>query len=309
MNKGYHKRGIVVAVAGMFVLVGMVSAFQSQDSEKKTQTITAGEKYRASIVHRWFLGGDYRSLWITPIQAEVLDLAGFAGGLTPMRRVGGMQTLGLAIQGADGRSFTFRGVDKDPTSFLPASFADTLAERIMQDQTAAAHPAGAVIVPPIAEAVGVLHTEPRLVVMPDDARLGEFQEDFAGALGTFEEYPTARSSTHSGFNRATEILSSREMWERMFAGSQERIDSLAYVRARLLDILLGDWDRHRNQWRWARLPEKDKWQPIPEDRDQAFVSYEGLLLMWVRTRFPQLVTFSEKYPPLEGLTWNGRGTG
>ena len=306
MIKGFSRKRVPGVAFAMLVLVGTLSADANPDTQTQTKAVTAGTKYRASLLHRWFLGRDYRSLWVTPIQAEILDLAGCAGGLIPVRRVGGMQTLGLAIQGKDGRSFTFRGVDKDPTSFLPASFSDTLAERIMQDQTAAAHPAGAVIVPPIAEAAGVLHTEPRLVVMPDSARLGEFQEDFAGALGTFEEYPTARSPEYSGFHGALEILSSREMWERMFAGFRDRIDACAYVRARLLDMLLGDWDRHRNQWRWARLPEKDKWQPIPEDRDQAFVSYEGLLLMWVRTRFPQLVTFRKKYPPLEGLTWNGR---
>lgn len=302
--KGKFQHRFFCAVGGICILVGTAAAFQRLD--QRTKTVTAGSKYRASILHCWLLGRDYRELWLTPIRAEVLDLETYAGGLTPMRRVGGMQTLGLAIRGADGRNFTFRGVDKDPTSFLPKSFADTLAERIMQDQTAAAHPAGAVIVPPIAEAAGVLHTEPRLVVMPDSERLKEFQEDFAGALGTFEEYPTARSPENPGFHGAEEILSSREMWGRMFAGSQDRVDASAFVRARLLDILLGDWDRHRDQWRWARIPGKEKWQPIPEDRDQAFVSYEGLLLMWVRTRYPQLVTFRNAYPHLEGLTWNGR---
>ena len=32
----------------------------------------------------------------------------FAGGLTPVRQVGSMQSMGLAMKGADGRSYTFR---------------------------------------------------------------------------------------------------------------------------------------------------------------------------------------------------------
>ena len=41
---------------------------------------------------------------------------------------------------------------------------------------------------------------------------------------------------------------------------------------------MGDWDRHRKQWRWAKLPGNPLWVPIPEDRDQAFSRYEGWLL-------------------------------
>ena len=221
-------------------------------------------------------------------------------------RVGGMQTLGLALKGTNGRSYTFRGVDKDPTSFLPPSFQDTLADRLIKDQTAAAHPVGAVAVPPIAEAAGILHNVPELVIMPDDPGLGEFREAFANVLGTLEEYPTPASDSFSGTFNATEIINSVKMRNRLLTGPENRIDSRAYLRARLVDILLGDWDRHRNQWRWAKIPHKEKWQPIPEDRDQAFASYEGLVLSWVRWRNPQLVKFKGSFPGMEGMTWNGR---
>ena len=55
-----------------------------------------------------------------------------------------------------------------------------------------------------------------------------------------------------------------------------RPDSRAYLKVRLIDQVIGDWDRHRNQWRWARVRRRgERWQPIPEDRDQAFVRFEG----------------------------------
>jgi hypothetical protein len=79
------------------------------------RTVVAGEHYRAGAFHRFLLGADYRKLWSTPITVPVLNLETFAGGLRPVRRVGGQQTLGLAMKGADGRDYTFRGLDKDPT--------------------------------------------------------------------------------------------------------------------------------------------------------------------------------------------------
>jgi hypothetical protein len=284
--------------------MGKTSA--SSPDSAKTIKVIAGKHYKASALHKLFLGSDYRDLWTTPIEVEVLDLQNFAGGLRPVMRFGGMQTLGLALKGADGRNYSFRGVDKDPTTFLPPSFMDTLAEHLIQDQTAAANPAGTVVVPVLAKAVGVLQNEPRLVVMPDDPALGEFHEAFAGALGTIEEYPSPVSETNPGFHGATEIISSYDLMDRMFADPEDRADVHAFLRARLLDFLIGDWDRHKRQWRWGKFPGKAKWQPIPEDRDQAFVSYEGLMLAWVRFRVPQLVTFRSKYPAIEGFTWNGR---
>jgi hypothetical protein len=297
--------GFVLFSVLFFHPVMTAGAF-SFDTTQKTKKVVAGKEYEASGIHEFFLGKNYRSLWVTPLEVKVLDFESFAGGLSPVMRVGGMQTLGLALKGANGRSYTFRGVDKDPTSFLPPSFQDTLADRLIKDQTAAAHPAGAVVVPPIAEAAGILHNVPEFVVLPDDPGLGEFREAFANVLGTIEEYPSPKSDSHPGTFGATEILSSEKMWNRIMAGPESRIDARAFLRARLVDILLGDWDRHRNQWRWAKIPGKPGWQPIPEDRDQAFASYEGLVLSWVRWRNPQLVKFRASYPGMEGMTWNGR---
>ncbi len=297
--------GFVFTLLLVFYFVPNVEGFVF-DTPQKTKKIVAGEEYKASVFHKFLLGKNYRSLWVVPIEVDVLDFQSFAGGLRPVMRVGGMQTLGLALKGADGRSYTFRGTDKDPTSFLPQSFQDTLADRLIKDQTAAAHPAGAIVVPPIAEAAGILHNVPELVIMPDDPRLGEFRDAFANVLGTIEEYPSPALDSHPGTFGATEILSSEKMWSRILAGPENHIDSRAFLRARLVDILLGDWDRHRNQWRWAKIPYTPGWQPVPEDRDQAFASYEGLVLSWVRWRNPQLVKFKGSYPDMEGMTWNGR---
>ncbi len=45
-------------------------------------------------------------------------------------------------------------------------------------------------------------------------------------------------------------------------------------------MLIGDWDRHSDQWKWARYNEKDQviYKPIPRDRDQAFSKYDGAML-------------------------------
>ena len=83
-----------------------------------------------------------------------------------------------------------------------------------------------------------------------------------------------------------------------------RLDSRAYLTARLLDIYIGDWDRHEDQWRWAGYDRGELriWQPIPRDRDNAFVKHEGLILAAARRVFIRMVRFDEHYPTVAGLT-------
>jgi len=63
-------------------------------------------------------------------------------------------------------------------------------------------------------------------------------------------------------------------------------------------MLIGDNDRHPDQWKWARLGKKDDapWEPIATDRDKAFVSYEGLIMSIARFFQPSLITFGREYP-------------
>ena len=59
------------------------------------------------------------------------------------------------------------------------------------------------------------------------------------------------------------------------------VDEASYIRARLFDMLIGDWDRHQDQWRWAKFKEDKKniYRPVPRDRDQAFSKMaDGFLL-------------------------------
>jgi hypothetical protein len=295
-----------VAFAAAFACDG-VAAQTPQRGLGPERTITPQPAYAAGGLHRLLFGDHNRDLWTTTIRVPVLDLATFAGGLTPLQRGGGLQTKSLRLRGADGRVYQFRSVDKDPSSVLPPELHGTVVDELLQDQTSAGHPTASLVVAELLDAVGLLHVDPILVLMPDDARLGEHRADFAGLLGTIEERPEDPNEIVRGFAGADEVVGTDGLLERM----EERGDRIAereFLTARLVDLFLGDWDRHRDQWRWARFGESPaaRWRPIPRDRDQAFVRLDGLLLGLARRSAPQLVSFGDDYPNITGLTWNGR---
>jgi hypothetical protein len=272
----------------------------------ETAQVTAGPQYDTGWLQRVFFGSHYRDLWSTPIEAPVLDMDSFAGGLKVTRRGGGEQTKSLRMKGADGKEYQFRSIDKDPVKTLPPILRSTAAAGIVRDQTSAGHPVGMLLALPILEAAGVLHVAPRVVILPkNEPRLGEFAAEFGGMLGTIEERPNDEGASFAG---ATAVINTAKLLKEVEDSPNDQVDARAFLTARLVDVFIGDWDRHADQWRWARFGDTRPrlWRPIPRDRDQAFARYDGLLLIVARASTPQLVKFGPSYAGMLGQTWNGR---
>ena len=270
-----------------------------------TVEVTAGARYAQGGVHRFLLGGGYRDLWTTPIRVPVLDLSA-GGGLRVVKQGGGMQTRSLTLESRDGREYRFRSLDKDPSRFFAPEQRGSIVTSLWQDQTSAIHPAGALVAAHLLEAVGVPHPSPELVVLPDAPELGDFRAEFAGLLGTFEEYPEEGRDDAPGFAGFRKVVGTDKLFERLNESPEHQVDAHLYLAARLLDILLNDFDRHEGQWRWgADSPEAPaRWLPIPRDRDQAFIAYGGALIRLARMRAPKLVDFDSTFN-LTGLTMTG----
>ncbi|HEU0297910.1 MAG TPA: BamA/TamA family outer membrane protein [Longimicrobium sp.] len=262
--------------------------------------VVAGPEYRAGALKRALLGRSYRPLWTAAVSVPVLDLGTFAGGLTPTETGGGNQTLSLRFRGADGREYAFRSVNKDPgreSGGVPGP-----GKALLRDQVSSQNPAGALVAGRLMDAAGVLHVDPLLFVMPDDPRLGEFRRQFAGMLGQLEERPG------DGFAGAAAVEDTDEMLAALRAGPGDRAVAEEYLTARLMDVLLGDWDRHADQLVWARYDRGGVrwWRPVPRDRDYVFVDYDGVLLDLARSFLPRAARYRPDYGDLYGLLHQAR---
>ncbi|OLE62239.1 MAG: hypothetical protein AUG04_11020 [Deltaproteobacteria bacterium 13_1_20CM_2_69_21] len=266
-------------------------------------TMAPGARYRAGWLYSFFLGEHWRDVWTTPIEVPVLDLEAFDGGLRPDRLVGGLETKNLHFKSGNRRTWAFRSVDKDPTRVLDPDTRESLIGDLFQDETSTANPYGALMVPPLLDVADIHHATPQLVVLPDDPRLAEFH-DFAGMLGLMEE------RMERGLEGATKVADTPTLFQRLEQRSDERVDARAYLRARLIDVLVGDWDRHIDQWRWVRYEQDGKriWEPVPRDRDQAFSRFDGAVPSLVEYYTKQIAGFGPSYAPIDKLTFAGRFT-
>jgi hypothetical protein len=294
------------AVAPLALIAGLwaSAADAVPASETRVEVVTPGPGYGAGWFRRLLLGEQWRDLWTTPVEVPVLDLQGFDGGLRPQRRGGGLQTRNLRLKSGNGHAWVFRSVDKDVSGLLDPDTRASIFGDILQDLTSTIHPGAALVVPPFLDAAGVMHAHPQLAVMPDDPELGEFRAMFVGMLGLLEERDEA---SEVGVDKLKTTL---DVFVRLETRPKDEVDSRNYLRARLVDVLVGDWDRHLDQWRWARFDEDGRtvWRPIPRDRDQAFSRFGGILPSVAEYYTKQLAGFGESYPPMDKLTFSGRFT-
>ncbi|GEM_PF-5821701 len=112
-------RGVLLAVCLFSVAATPDLNAQPTSQARASVTLVPGARYAAGGLHRLFMGDGYRDLWTHPFEVPVLDLHSFAGGLTPLRSHVGSQTTSLRLQGADGKQYQFRSVDKNPVMVLP----------------------------------------------------------------------------------------------------------------------------------------------------------------------------------------------
>ncbi|OAQ41879.1 hypothetical protein A5893_01815 [Pedobacter psychrophilus] len=259
-----------------------------------TKYVAVGDRYKASKSKQKIFGEHYRTVWATPVTIPYLDLTKYTGGLKPLQLGGGNQTTSLRFQGNNKIQYQFRTVDKDPSALLPEGFRPTFADDIVQDQISSAHPFGALAIPGMATAIGVFHTNPELVYMPYSRLLGPYLQEVGGRIGIIEIRPDEDLSAFKEFGYTKNAVSTETMYEKLKEDNDNSVDQKSFLTARLFDLLIGDWDRHEDQWRWAEFENKGKgsvYKPIPRDRDQVFTKFDGLLPKIITKAIPDVQNF------------------
>lgn len=281
------------------------------DYTDSTVTVAANPAYDGkSRLYEWIIGKHNRKYWSVETGFPIFDVTEVEGGLTPVRIGGKGQSTTVHLEREDGRDFVLRSVDKRAGRIWDKNLRKTIALDLAQDQFSIINPYSALIIPPLADAIGVYHTNPKIYFVPDDPRLGAYTEELSGELALFEERPTGDMSDVESVGNSDEILSSVELLRELDNDIDHRVDQQSFARARLLDMLLADWDRHSDQWRWASFePEDEKgkiYKPIPRDRDVAMMRMTGLVPSAARILGPffQYQNFSESYGNLKGLNFN-----
>lgn len=266
--------------------------------------------YNVGKFRRFMLGDNYRNIWNAPVEFPVFDINKEKGGLSILKRGGGMQTRSVRMEDKNGKQYVLRSVNKYVENALPTSLRNTIISKPVQDEISASNPYAALTVPPLADAIGVMHTNPKIYWVPNDPHLGIYREDLANSVFLFEERPYGNREDVVSFGRSKKIVSTTKVLKKTKEDHHHKVDQHDVVRARLLDMLINDWDRHDDQWRWASFKDGGEtvYRPIPRDRDQVYFVNEGFI-MWLASRnwmMRKFQGFDNTIKDVNGLAYNAR---
>lgn len=237
--------------------------------------------------YRWLWGEHYRKYYGMPIEAPTANLSELNGGYIPFREGGGNQSNSLRLKSNDGQEFVMRGVKKSAVRFLnnmaftkstlKEELTDTFPEKFLLDFYTTNHPFTPFTIGNMSEKLNILHSNPKLYYIPKQQALGKYNQDYGDEMYMIEERYSSDPKTLAYLDHAKDIVSTDDVLKNLTKNYKYSVDRESYIRARLFDMLIGDWDRHSDQWKWAEYEDGDKitYKPIPKDRDQAFSKYDG----------------------------------
>lgn len=254
-------------------------------------SIYSEKETKKSTTYQFFFGKRYRDLYSKQITAKVATLDTLFGGLLPVRKGGGNQSKTLRLQSKNGKQYVMRAMKKNASQYIQASLfknqfiqkqlENTKSAALVQDIFTGAYPYAPFIVTTLTDKVNLYTTNPKLFYIPKHEALGEFNNEFGEELYLLEEHPNDGNLDIKDPNFTGKVYSTLEVFHKIKERGNQKIDEKSYIRARLLDMLIGDWDRHQDQWRWLEFKENNNsiFKPLPRDRDQAFsIMSDGWLL-------------------------------
>lgn len=317
----------IVIIGGLFILLPNIfnskekEAFDQKERLEKAKKlysienlgdsvlVPASAYYDKSNFHNLFFGKKYRELWSQPIKVKVFDIDTVKGGMIPLELGGGMQTIGMDLLDGQGRKFDMRSVNKDQSKALPEWLRYTYARTMFRDQVAAMNPYASMVVPILAEAAGIKHTSPELYFVPYDTSLkNPYRNAMAGRMVILEKNLNDSWTDFPAYDKIEGFYDTEEMLEKS-KNSNIGIDRKYYLKNRLFDILINDWDRHEGQWEWALFKIDDSliFKPYPKDRDMAFYDFRGGIVNSIALLFNnKFQSFSKEIKNVKALGKNSR---
>ena len=262
-----------------------------------------------------FWGKHYRKFYGSKINTPTANIDSLFNGLTPMFYEIKNRAKTLHLFNKSGQEFLMTSRKKNVAQFLREithkgqdigdEFDNTYTEDLLLDLATTAHPFITLAVPKLSDAANLYHTNPTLYYIPKQSSLKQFNSNFGDELYLIEERATSGHGDIESFGYANTIISTNDLFNNLRNFDNSYVDEDTYIRARLFDMLIGDWNRDEEQWRWAEFQDKNDtiYKPVSQDRSQAFSKYDGIILEVLTRIIGNLKTYRGYDSKIGNIKW------
>jgi hypothetical protein len=274
-------------------------SFIPYSERTKSAAIYTPDSIRETLYFKTIWGAKYKDVYATPVTANIGRLDSIFGGVRVIGESRSENYKSLRLRDDQGNEYRMRALKKNALDYQTKLEAPANAKEVNPTQNneiieevsipetfgsnfyTASHPYAIMAVPDLAEAIDIFYTTPRLFYVPKQKRLGNYNEDFGDALYYISIEPNQESEGLSTFEYPDDVETTDDILIKLRRRGDITVDEANYIKSRLFDMLIGDWDRESDHWRWAEYFNRDSlnvYAPIPKNRDDAFSNFEGNIL-------------------------------
>ncbi|MBT0609165.1 metallophosphoesterase [Aequorivita echinoideorum] len=279
-----------------------LNQFQEEFPSEVSVPIYKQDSIREALFFKTIWGQKYENAYSTSVRANVAVLDTLYGGLTVIREGKELDYRSLVLRDKKGNRYRMRAMGKNALQISEKLVFDANNENPAQvekqevpkpeilnvDFYTASHPYAVMAIPYMAKAINVFYTTPELFYVPKQKRLGNYNDNFGDELYLISVEPSERSEGEVLFEYPDDVETTDDILIKLRKTGNVFVDEQSYIKSRLFDMLIGDWDRENDHWRWAQYDNntgEDVYVPIAKNRDEAFSSFEGNILDITRSIF------------------------
>src|SRR5690606_22682926 len=284
-----------------------VSVYPEIFPQEYTVPIYKQDSISEALFFKTVWGAKYKDAYSQPVNARVASLDTLFGGLNVISEANEGDYNSLLLNDEKGNRYRMRAMGKNALQISrKLAFEDDNAKPAETEKTdvpsldvpslkgqdasfyTASHPYAVMAIPDMAKAIDVFFTTPQLFYVPKQKRLGNYNEEFGDDLYLISIEPSERSEGEGLFKYPDDVETTDDILIKLRKTGNLQVDEENYIKSRLFDMLIGDWDREPDHWQWAEyynVYQKNVYVPIPKNRDNAFSSFEGNIFDFTRSLF------------------------
>jgi len=261
----------------------------AQTDSAAARTISDSTVYRAiypadmknkSKIYNRLWGRHYRNLYTTPIAAPSTTFKTLLGGVTVVRQADKFHGVYLEDNQQRlymlkplGGSTTFLESDFFQEMYSKSSFRGTYLDKFISDSYTIINPYTFMASDPLARAAGLNTNPSRIFYLPENSTTDTI------ATGSRIQDKLVVVIDVPDIHTQKNILTTNEMLAELQKDKSYVVDQDLYIRERVFDMLIGDWNKIPENWNWLAIQQNDHtiYKPLVIDRSHAFIKVDGVM--------------------------------
>lgn len=243
------------------------------------KSVYGGQFKQSGSFYSYLWGQHYGSLYYKPVSVKSVSLESLFGGLSIKAQVPKLHGLVLESKNNDlfflrplGGSTIFMESNFFRKSYVRNEFKNTYIGDFIGEAYTIVHPFTFVVADKMATSLSLPSTVPHIVYMSESHSCDTIADgsNLLNKLVSVSQLPS--------IDEQRSLSSVDQLLDKLHADNNNKINESLYVRTRLFDMLIGDWNKIPESWYWeaSQSGNVTTYDPLVIDRSHSFTKVDGI---------------------------------